>query len=152
MLGEEAERDRGRGREGEVKGASQLREALRRGHPGLLDQPQSVVEAVKHPRVDHGFVRKSDQTSAQGQEVSGEVPAIHRGYVLGKQRQESQRVIPVVEVTPVSLEPVHGPKRGLGSRDELARRDVTEVPCGQVREHGQTHVRGRSSMRDRFRA
>ena len=71
---------------------------------------------------------------AERDEMTGEVSTVHRGYVLGIERAEVTRVIPVIEVTTETLEAVHRSERGFEPLDcshgaepaEIVRRDGGE--------------------------
>jgi hypothetical protein len=70
----------------------------------------------------HGgrLVHELQQRLLQGEQVPGEVAAVHRRDVAGRQRRQRGRVVPVVEVAAVALHRLEGPQRGL-ERGRAAR-------------------------------
>ncbi len=59
--------------------------------------------------------------------MAGEVPAVYRGNIQRKQRLQSLRVIPVVEMAAVPFHRLHGLERLRGPLDQFAGGDVSEI-------------------------
>src|SRR5215471_3140091 len=84
---------------------------------------------TKHWAVDDILARLSERD-----EMTGEISTVDRGYVLGIERAEVTRVIPVIEVTTETLEAVHRSERGFEPLDcshgaepaKIVRRDGGE--------------------------
>ena len=91
---------------------------------------------------------RTPETRAQGHEMPGKVSAVHRRYIVRRQRLQRLRVVPVVEMPLVPFQGLHRVHRIRRAHDKLAGRDVAEVVGRQIREQRKSHVRRRRPMRD----
>lgn len=90
----------------------------------------------------------SSSSPAQAQQVARQVPAVHSRDVPRRQRPQRQRVIPVEEVTLVSLKALHRLEHPGSPVNESVRRDIPEVVRREVRQECEPHVRRRRAVRD----
>ncbi|MNI47966.1 hypothetical protein D3C73_1025090 [compost metagenome] len=74
---------------------------------GLCKDIQGVAQALDHRRAEHRGVCQLRQAGAQGQQQTGQITAVYGGDVMGVQRFQGLRVVPVVEVLPIALQTVH---------------------------------------------
>src|SRR6185312_12037457 len=68
----------------------------------VVQQLQGVEQALQHARPEYRRIDQFEQARAQGQQVAGEVAAVHRRDVQRRQRLQGLRVVPVVEVAAVA--------------------------------------------------
>ncbi|KFB71345.1 MAG: hypothetical protein AW09_003508 [Candidatus Accumulibacter phosphatis] len=121
------------------------RGTFRRRH----QNPEGVAETVEQPRPQYPVVGQRQQTRAQGQQVAGQVAAVHRRNVQGGQRLQRLRVVPVVEVAAMSLQRVQG-AQGIGrALEQLAGREIAEVVGRKIRQQRHADVGRRGPMGDR---
>ncbi len=113
------------------------------------EQPERVAQAIEQPRRQYRVVGQREQARTQGQQMAGEVAAVHCRDVPRRQRLQRLRVVPVVEVPPVPLQPVHRAQGARRALDELPGGKVAEVVGRQIRQQGQPDVGRRRAMRDR---
>ena len=95
---------------------------------------ECIVEAVKQSLSQDLLIGKCEQTRPQCQQMSREVPAVHRRNVERCQRFQRLRVVSVVEVASVPFQGFHRAECIRRALDELSGRDVAEVVRGQIRE------------------
>ncbi len=88
----------------------------------------------------------------QRHEVTGEVATVDGGDVRGRERRQRGGVIPVVKVAAIAGHPQQRVERRLEPREELRRRQVTEVACRQRRKQLQSDVGRRRPVRDSLAA
>ena len=103
---------------------------------GTGHQREGVGHSRKKARARDLFVGEGEKSLPQGQEVSGQVAAVHAGDIVRPQRLERLRVVPVVEMAAMALQGFHG-VHGIGRAfDQSTGRDETEVVGGQVGKQG----------------
>ena len=81
-------------------------------------------------------------------QMTGEIAAVDRGDVGGLERPEVGRVVPVVEMTAIALQPLHGRKRRLDALHRLDRADPAEIAGGHGRQEVEAEVGRRRPLRD----
>ncbi|MDT4803918.1 hypothetical protein FQZ97_366840 [compost metagenome] len=110
------------------------------------------LEAVGQPgeqlRVDRRGVRQRQQAGAQGEQQPGQVAAVHRRHVVRRQGLQGLRVVPVVEVPAMALQPGHAGQRAVEAFQQAPGAQVAEVVGGQVREQRHAHVGRRGAVGD----
>ncbi len=84
----------------------------------------------------------------EGDQVAGEIAAVHGRDIGGFQRTHVLGGIPVEEVAAVSLQPAHAVQRRFHSLERLQRAGPAEITCGNGGEQIQPHVGGRGSACD----
>ncbi len=107
-----------------------------------------IEQALQHAWLEHRFVDQRQQARAQGQQVPGEVAAVHRRDVQRRQRLQALRVVPVVEMTAVARQLLHGHQRVAGAVEQAVDAEETEVEPGQVRQQRHADVGRRGTVGD----
>ena len=74
----------------------------RRVHRFAQDR-QRVVDAVEVAAAEHGLAHHFPTRLFERQQMTGEVAAVHRRYVLRIERTQVARLVPVVEVAAIAL-------------------------------------------------
>ena len=92
------------------------------------DNPEGVTQSVKPALPQDLLIGKCEQTGPQGQQMARQVAAVHGRNVDGQQRLQRLRVVPVVEVAPVSLQSCHR----VEERSPCVRR-VVRLKCSRSR-------------------
>jgi len=114
---------------------------------GLTRQYQVVVQALAGMR-HLGLVEPFFAGIGEGDQVAGEIAAVHGRDIGWFQRAHVLGGVPVEEVAAVSLQPAHAVQRRLHSLECLQRAGPAEITCGDGRKQIQAHVGGRGSARD----
>src|SRR6185369_2151892 len=124
-----------------VEGFAQLPPGHRALAPGRREsgrafpkETQGVADAFEEGGRGRGPRQLLQAGLLQGDQVAGEVAAVHRRDVAGLERAKVSRVVPVVEVTPMALEAQDGGERGLEAVEHLVGPDPPEVVRGDGRE------------------
>ena len=78
-----------------------------RASRNVYEDPQRVAEPVEQACSQDIVIGKSEQTLPQCQQMACEIPAVNRRNVEGQQRLQRLRVVPVIEVAPVTLQSFH---------------------------------------------
>ena len=81
---------------------------VRSGGRCVHENRERIAYAFEKARPQDLLIGQPEETRAQGQQVAGEVPAVHRRNVEGRQRFQGSRVVPVVEVALVPFQAFHG--------------------------------------------
>ena len=106
------------------------------------------MQSIEQPRRQYAVVGQRQQARTQGEQVAGEVAAVHRRDVARKQRPQRLRVVPVVEMALVTFERRHGGE-GVGrALDQPSGREIAEIVGGQVRQQRQSHIGRRGAVRN----
>ncbi|KAF5056937.1 hypothetical protein DSECCO2_362090 [anaerobic digester metagenome] len=122
--------------------------SFRKGLQGIGQDAQRVVQALEGARLQDLAVLDFEQAGLQGQEMPGQVPAVHGGDVARRQRGQGQGVVPVVEMAFIPFQRAHGAQRLHGAVEERAGRDEPEVAGGEVRQQRKAHVGRRGAVRN----
>ena len=85
--------------------------APRRERRSFCDDSQSIVQTVEKAIFNDFMIGKRQQSRLQGQHVACEISAVHRRHIERRQRFQSLRVVPVIEMSAVSLQPLDGAQR-----------------------------------------
>ncbi len=112
------------------------------------ENSQRIAQTIEQPYRQYLVISQREQAGTQGQQMAGEVAAVHRRDVQRWQRLQRLRVVPVVEVPPVTFQSVHRAQGVRRALDEQSGRDVAEVVSGQVRQQRQPDVGRRGAMGD----
>ena len=115
---------------------------------GIRESAQRVGQAFEPAQLDDPVVGKRRESGPQRHQVTGEIAAVHRRDIQRRQRLARLRVVPVVEMTLVSLEGRHRAHGVRRAQQELAGRDVAEIVGGEIRKQREPHVRRRRAVRD----
>ncbi len=83
---------------------------------------------------------------AQNEQIGGEVSAVNAGDILGIERNQVARVVPIVKMAAVQLELTHGMQRGFQPVCRFLCAQPTHVARRESREQIQSNIGGRSSM------
>ena len=126
-------------------GGGAIGAALQRGD----EQRNSILNAAYCPCVDHRFgVDEPIETSFERQQVAGKVPAIDRRDIRRRQRHERPRVVPVIEMSAISLRPHQGAEGRFEPVDDTGGAQVAEIMRRERRQQLQPDIGGGRSMRD----
>ncbi len=144
-------RDRvGAGRElgPQVIDGDDLRALPRRAHALHLkpQQRDGVAEPRERVRAEERALGQIDARLLEREQVAGEVPAVDGRDVLGFQRLQRARVVPVEEVAAELRHLTDGVEGQLQALDQFERARVTEVVRGGGRNQEQPDVGGRGAM------
>ena len=112
----------------------------------LTEQQNGIGNPGERLRAEQRAVDDLLARLSERDEVAGEVSTIDRGYVFRIERTEVTRIIPVIEVTPETLEAVHGAERRFEPLDCVHRADPPEIVRGDDGEQIQPEVGGRGAM------
>ena len=105
------------------------------------------ADAVHNLRAHDGGVVQFHQAGLQGQQMAGQVAAVHRRDIHGLQRLERLRVVPVVEMPLEALQFPHAVQGGAAALDQLAHGEIAEIVGRQVGQQGQADIRRRGAVR-----
>jgi hypothetical protein len=83
---------------------------------------------------------------SQGDQVSGQIAAVHSGNVDGLQRPEVPRVVPVAEVASDAAQLGHGLERGFEPFRRLQNPNPAEVAGDYRAQEIQTQIRRRGAV------
>jgi hypothetical protein len=113
--------------------------------PGTAEARLGKAQAVAHPvertHVHAWLVHQLLQPHAHGQEVSRQVAAVDARDVLGQQRRERPRVVPVVEMPAIPLKLQQRPESWFEAIDDAGGAQVPEVVGRERRDELQADVR-----------
>ena len=124
--------------------------AIQEGETHPVRQCRRPGRERREPRLQVAPRRRQRQEPlCQRDERAGEVAAVDRRHVPRGERRERPRVVPVQEVSFMSLEPFHGRDRAFEAREHLLCRDESEVVCRERRQEGHPDVRRGRPVRDR---
>ena len=141
-----------RGRD-DVEGAVKAEPGCRSGTPTLVDAARRVADEDR--RIPDSSKRREAERLGdllqagvlEGEEMAGEVAAVHRRHVPGMERPAVSGVVPVEEVSAKALEPAHRSEGGLESIEGVERPEPAEVVRGHHAQEVKAHVRGGRSVR-----
>ena len=138
----------------EARPVDTLRGRARRQHATCLARA-APARPGRRPRhsASHGNGGPLAGGIGDGDQVCGEVAAVHRRHVARVQRPKVPRVVPVVEVAAEALQPVHGTaKRRFQPLHRLDRADPAEIAGAGGGQEVEADVRGRGAVgQDRVR-
>ena len=98
------------------------------------DEPtEGVAKAGEGLRAEDPVARDLVEPRGQRQQMTGEIPAVDRGNIHRLQWLERTCVVPVVEVTAVTLQLVDRSQCQGRAIDEFQCRDVTKIVRSEVR-------------------
>ena len=125
---------------------------VRESAPRLLDEPHGVLDSGEGFAIQQRAIERTTTGIPEDEQLAGQIPAVHGGYVAGFQRPKVGRVIPVVEVPPEPLEAAHRRKGCLQPFDGIEAADPAEIARGDRRSQVEPDVgRRRAVGEDRFR-
>jgi hypothetical protein len=125
------------------------RRSAARSPQGLGEKNPRCRQAIEQRHRHDGSSARASRPGAQGQQVAGQVAAVHRRDVERRAGLQRLGVVPVVEVAAVAFQPVHR-ARVLAVRSiELLRPRCSRSHRRQVGQQRQAHVGRRGAMRDR---
>ena len=114
----------------------------------FLQQRQRIAQPCQRLRADQRRVAQREIALAQRQQRARQVAAVYCGDIGGRQRAQALGVVPVQQVAPVALQPLHAVHRALGARGELLQADVAKIVGGQVGQQLEANVGGRGAVSD----
>ena len=112
----------------------------------LAEEQDGVGDPRERMRAEQRAVDDLLARLSERDEMAGEVSTIDRGYVFRIERTEVTRIIPVIEVTPETLEAVHGAERRFEPLDCGHGADPPEIVRGDGGEQIQPEVGGRRAV------
>ena len=117
-----------------------------RGALGICKDVQGIAQALDHGRAEHRGVCQLRNAGAQGQQQARQVAAVDGGDVMRTQRLEGLRVVPVIEMLPITLQTVHAVQRRRKPGQQSFGAQVSEIVSGQVGEQRHAHIGRRGAM------
>ncbi len=94
------------------------------------------------------FLDQFPATVSEDQQMPGEIPAVHRGNILGIERMEIACVIPVVEMSAEQFHLSHGRQGGFKALDRFQRAQPSKISRANGGKKIEANICRRSSMRD----
>ena len=116
-----------------------------------LGGEQSVLDAGAPIGIQCGSSCPLPTRLGERQQVSGEIAAVNGRDILGIQRAQIVRIIPVVEMPAKPFHPVERRKARLEAIERVQAADPTELARRHDRQEIQADIGRRGSMRDHFR-
>ena len=118
---------------------------------GLPGELQRIRDPGERLRPDDGSVAELPAGVAEGDQVSGQIPAIHGRHVLRLQGPKVTCVVPIVDVAVEALEPAHRRQGRLQPLHGIERAQPAKVAGRHNGQQVEPEVGGRRSMgHDRF--
>ena len=109
---------------------------------------QRIAQAAEHPGRQDQRLAQFLAAAAEHPQVRGQVAAVDHRNITGQQRRERPRVVPVVEMPPVTFHARQRFEGPLRAREKLRGRAVTEIVGRQIGEQRHADVRRTGARRD----
>ena len=106
----------------------------RQGARRFPHEERGVLDPGERRRTQHRAVDHLPTAVRERDEMTREIPAVHRRHVLWVERTAVFCVVPVVEVAAEALEAGHRRERRLESLDEVERPKPAEIVSGDGRQ------------------
>ena len=94
---------------------------------GVGEYPQRIVQALECLDAEDGMPGQRREALPQRQQMGREIAAIYRRDVKGQQRLQRLRVVPIIEMTLITLQTGHAFKRQGGAFEKLRRAGIAKV-------------------------
>src|SRR5271168_592335 len=107
---------------------------------------QRITYTGEGTRRGERFLNDFAAAVAQNEQIGSEVAAVHAGDILGIERDQAARVVPIVKMAAVQLQLAHGLQRRFQAVSCFLRAEPSHVSRGERREQIKTNIGGRSSM------
>ena len=118
----------------------------------LENQIESVPDSLQDLRAEARAVHELAARLSQGDQVPGQIAAVHGGNVYRLQRPQVPGVVPIAEVTADAVQCVHGLQRGLEPFRGVQNPDPTEIMGSHRTEQIETQIGRRGAVgSDRLR-
>ena len=119
---------------------------IREGTRRLTHEQDGVLDSGEGFVIEQRALERPATGIAENEELTRQIPAVHRGDVAGLQRTKVGRLIPVVEVTPEALEPAHRRECRLHPVDGLQHPEPAEITGGDCRPEVESDVGRRRTV------
>ena len=111
----------------------------------MPDDAQGVAQTRKHAGGENRCIGFFAQARAEGEQVSGEVAAVHARHIMREEWLERAGIIPIVEVSAMPFELMHRGQGVLRAFYQTSDRQEAEIAGGQIGQQRQAHIGGRGA-------